>query len=139
MYDAPMRKGWSTAISARNTWHVFLHEKVYQVIAHLILIDLDLYYHLPWCLLRSVIWAERSSISIYVLSSAGWELRPHEPVYTATYLCLSKSGIWIYIGTFRGVFCWYCYNCWALLLSIASYLISLYIVQVHSPLTVNTV
>jgi hypothetical protein len=51
--------GWSTAISARNIWHAFLHKKMYQVIAHLILMDLDLYQHLPWFLLCSVIliWA----------------------------------------------------------------------------------
>jgi hypothetical protein len=42
-----------------NIYSHFLHEKMYQVIAHLILMDLDLYQHLPWFLLCAVIliWA----------------------------------------------------------------------------------
>jgi hypothetical protein len=38
------------------------------------------------------------------------------------------------------LFCWYCYNCSQLLLSIAFYLTSFFIIQVHSPLySVNSV
>ena len=167
MYDAPMRNRLEYSYKCKEHLTCFLHEKMYQVIAHLILMDLDLYQHLPWFLLCSaiLIWAvvylyicvvfdDLIWVVVYLYLCCLWWCNHQQgerwdPMnqYAPPHICVCRNQVSGFKSTHFVVFlvscclfCWYCYNCSQLLLSIAFYLTSFFIIQVHSPLnSVNTV